>query len=124
MENLMFSLNATVPIFLLMLLGLLFRKLGWIDEEFAAKLNKFVFLVPLPVLLFGDLATVDFSEVWNPKFVLFCFAATLGLRLCVPWCGRIGVSRENSFRLLIEAVQRFWELLSFRIFTETPGWRR
>lgn len=76
MENLMFSLNATVPIFLLMLLGLLFRKLGWIDEEFAAKLNKFVFLVPLPVLLFGDLATVDFSEVWNPKFVLFCFAAT------------------------------------------------
>ena len=80
MENLMFSLNATVPIFLLMLLGLLFRKLGWIDEEFAAKLNKFVFLVPLPVLLFGDLATVDFSEVWNPKFVLFCFAATF---LCI-----------------------------------------
>ena len=77
MENLIFSLNATVPVFLMMVLGLVFRKLGWIDDVFASKMNKFVFLVPLPVLVFEDLATVDFSEVWNLKFVLFCFAATL-----------------------------------------------
>ena len=77
MENLIFSLNATVPIFLLMLLGLFFRKIGWIDDDFASKMNKFVFLVPLPVLVFEDLATVDFSKVWDVRFVLFCFAATL-----------------------------------------------
>ena len=77
MENLIFSLNATVPVFLMMVLGLVFRKLGWIDDVFASKMNKFVFLVPLPVLVFEDLATVDFSEVWDLKFVLFCFAATL-----------------------------------------------
>ena len=77
MENLIFSLNATVPVFLMMVLGLVFRKLGWIDDVFALKMNKFVFLVPLPVLVFEDLATVDFSEVWDLKFVLFCFAATL-----------------------------------------------
>ena len=76
MDNLIFSLNATVPIFLLMLLGLFFRKIGWIDEDFASKMNKFVFLVPLPVLVFEDLATVDFSQVWNLKFVLFCFCVT------------------------------------------------
>ena len=77
MENLIFSLNATVPIFLLMILGLFFKKIGWIDDDFASKMNKFVFLVPLPVLVFEDLATVDFSKVWDFKFVLFCFAATL-----------------------------------------------
>ena len=76
MENLIFSLNATVPIFLLMILGLLFHKIGWIDDVFAQKMNKFVFVVPLPVLVFSDLATVDFHEVWNMKFVLFCFLAT------------------------------------------------
>ena len=73
---LIFSLNATIPIFLMMLLGMLFRKLGWMDEVFAAKMNKFVFLVPLPVLLFEQLATVDFSEVWDIKFILFCFVVT------------------------------------------------
>lgn len=77
MENLIFSLNATAPIFLLMALGLLFKKLNIIDEAFAARLNKFVFLIPLPVLVFEDLANVDFREVWDGKFVLFCFAATL-----------------------------------------------
>ena len=76
MENLIFSLNATVPIFLLMILGLLFHKIGWIDDVFAQKMNKFVFVVPLPLLVFSDLATVDFHEVWNMKFVLFCFLAT------------------------------------------------
>lgn len=77
MENFIFSLNATAPIFIMMLLGLLFRKTGIIDENFASRLNKFVFLIPLPVLVFEDLATVDFKEVWNGRFVLFCFFATL-----------------------------------------------
>lgn len=76
MENLIFSLNATIPVFLLMVLGLALRKIGWIDEAFASRMNKFVFRVPLPVLLFQDLATVDFYEMWDGRFVLFCFAVT------------------------------------------------
>lgn len=77
MENLIFSLNATVPIFLMMVLGYFFRRIGWIDDVFASKMNKFVFMVPLPVLVFEDLATVAFDEVWNLRFVLFCFGVTL-----------------------------------------------
>lgn len=77
MDNLLFSFNATLPVFLLMLLGMLFKKLGWINESFANQMSQFVFLVPLPVLLFKDLATVHFSEVWNFKFVGFCFGITI-----------------------------------------------
>ena len=80
MENLIFSLNATVPVFLMMILGIVFRQIGWIDEVFAAKMNQFVFRVSLPAVLFIDLASVDFVEAWNPKFVLFCFAVTF---LCI-----------------------------------------
>ena len=72
MENLIFSLNATVPVFLLMVLGLFLRKIGWIDDYFADQINKCVFRVPLPLVLFNDLATVDFSMAWDTKFVLFC----------------------------------------------------
>ena len=60
-----------------MILGFLLKKLGVIDDVFASKMNKFVFLIPLPVLLFEDLSTVDFAQVWNMKFVLFCFVVTL-----------------------------------------------
>lgn len=76
MENLIFSLNATIPVFVMMLLGMLFHKFEWIDDSFASKMNRFVFLIPLPVLLFEEMATVDFSKIWNPKFLLFCLVTT------------------------------------------------
>lgn len=77
MDNLIFSLNAVIPVFLMMVLGYILYKIGWMDDDFASKMNKFVFLIPLPVLLFHDLAAVDFSEMWDVRFVLFCFAATV-----------------------------------------------
>ena len=76
MENLIFSLNATLPIFTLMALGNVFKRIGLIDDRAASWMNKFVFKAALPVLLFGDLATQDFAGTWNPGFVLFCFVTT------------------------------------------------
>ena len=79
MENLIFSLNATIPVFLLMVLGLLFRRLGFFNENYVEKTNQFVFRTALPALLFSDLAGEDFSRAWDGSFVMFCFAATAGV---------------------------------------------
>lgn len=75
-DSLIFSVNATFPIFLTMLLGMLLHRLGMMDDRFADYLNAFVFKVALPVLLFQDLATQDFAAAWGGRFVLFCFVAT------------------------------------------------
>ena len=77
MENLIFCLNATIPIFLTLMLGLFFRKAGLFDESFVSKMNKFVFKAALPALLFQDIADMDIYSVWDGKMVLFCFFATL-----------------------------------------------
>ena len=69
MENLIFCLNATIPIFLTLMLGLFFRKIGLFDDTFVSRLNKFVFNAALPALLFLDIAKSDFYSVWNTKFV-------------------------------------------------------
>lgn len=76
MEHLIFSLNATIPIFLTMVLGYLFKQCRMIDEPFVKVLNKFNFQVTLPVMLFEDLAGADFASVWDRKYVLFCFGVT------------------------------------------------
>lgn len=76
MEHLIFSLNATIPIFLTMVIGYLFKQCRLIDESFVKTLNKFNFQVTLPLMLFEDLAGADFSSVWDGKYVLFCFAVT------------------------------------------------
>ena len=86
LENLMFCLNATVPVFLLMVMGYIFRHIGLFSEEFIKITNKFVFVVALPVLVFQDLAKEDFRESWDGGFVLFCFIITLvsvGLASCL-----------------------------------------
>lgn len=48
------------------------------EGVFADKANQFVFKVALPVLLFEDLSNSDFLKVWDTRFVMFCFASTLG----------------------------------------------
>ena len=82
MENLVFALNSTMPIFLVMVCGMVFRKMGLIDEEFTKKANNFVFKVTLPCLMVKDLAQQDFVSVWDGKFVLFCFGATI-ISICI-----------------------------------------
>ncbi len=76
-ENLMFSLNATVPVFMMMVFGWFVRKVNLLDEHSTAQINKFVFRTTLPALLFMDLSTADFRAVWDTKFVIFCITATL-----------------------------------------------
>ena len=97
MENLVFSLNATLPIFALMVLGNVFRRIGLIDEKAAAWMNKFVFKVALPVLVFEDLADQDFAGTWNGKFVAFCFLATSVSIALIYLLSRI-VIKDNSRR--------------------------
>lgn len=76
MENLIFCLNATIPIFFTLLLGYFFRRIGLFDDAFVSRMNKFVFVAALPVLLFQDIAQVDIYKVWDLKMVIFCFVIT------------------------------------------------
>jgi hypothetical protein len=76
-ENLRFSLNATVPIFVIMIFGWFVRRIGLLDDHSTAQINKFVFRALLPALLFMDLSTADFRTVWDGKLVLFCMGVTL-----------------------------------------------
>ncbi len=76
MENFIFSLNTTIPIFLVILLGWFLMQRGFLTKEFTSIADKYVFKVALPLLLFKDIATADISKVFDWKFVLFCMVAT------------------------------------------------
>ncbi len=71
------SLNITMPVFFMMMLGVLFRRLGWMTENFARELNRFVFQIPLPASVFMQLYRADFLSVWDLPFVLFCLLVTV-----------------------------------------------
>ena len=77
LDNLIFSLNATMPIFLMMVLGYILREIGWLKEPTIGVINKLVFKVFLPALLFTDLVDQDFENIWDGSFVLFCLVVTI-----------------------------------------------
>ena len=89
MENLLFSLNATLPIFLTMLCGYVLHRVGLVSDSLASGINRFVFQLALPVLLFQDLFLQDFAAAWNGRFVLFCFLATLASILLISAVSRL-----------------------------------
>ena len=76
MSNFLFSINVTIPIFLVMVIGYFLRRIGMLNENFVTVANKFNFKVTLPFLLFRDLSTVNIQEVFDLKYVLFCAIAT------------------------------------------------
>ena len=85
MDNLIFCLNGTMPIFMLMILGYVFNKINIVDDVLSEKMNKFVFKVALPVLLFKDIADADFTSSWDGKYVLFgIVVTTLSILTAVP----------------------------------------
>ena len=63
LSNLIFSFNATMPLFIMMVLGFWLKKIHFIDENSA--------------LLFMDLAKEDFVTIWDTKMVVFCFVVTV-----------------------------------------------
>ena len=72
MSDLLFSINVTLPIFLVMVIGWVLHQIGMLDEHFVTVANRFNFKVTLPFMLFRDIASVDIWEVFDLKFVLFC----------------------------------------------------
>jgi len=77
MNNLIFSLNATLPLFLMMVIGYVLKKIKFIDEHGSNQMNRLVFRVFLPALIFLDLAEEDFKAIWDGEMILFCFVVTI-----------------------------------------------
>ncbi|MCM1159429.1 MAG: AEC family transporter [Bacteroidales bacterium] len=76
MDNFIYSLNATMPVFLVMILGWWLKRIRFVTDEFVSTADRLVFKVALPVLVFKDIAGADLNHDFNWKFVLFCFFGT------------------------------------------------
>lgn len=80
----------------MMVLGYFLHRTPLLDDNFANKLNNFVFKAALPVQLFKNLAESDFYTVWDGSMVLFCFVVSLASILIM--LGLSFMLRDRSLR--------------------------
>jgi predicted permease len=69
MENAVFLFNIVLPIFLLILLGIFLKRIGFISDTFVKQLSAFVFNVSLPALIFLKLSTVEINRAFDSKLI-------------------------------------------------------
>ena len=118
MEQLLFSLNATIPVFLVMVIGYVLQQLHVTNDSFVKTLNSFNYKITLPVLLFKDMSTADFYSVWDTGYVLFCFFVTL-FCIVITWVVA-GIFYKNKSRLgeLVQASYRSSAAVLGRLYPE------
>lgn len=106
MDNFIFSVNVTIPIFLVILLGYILRKYNFLTDEFVRVANKYVFVVALPTMLFKDIAESDVKEDMNFKFFLFCLIVTIVMFLGVWAIAKIFIKDKTMIGAFAQAGAR------------------
>ena len=75
MGNLIFSVKAIIPIFLMIGVGILIRKSKILSKEEISKVNKLVFKLFLPLAMFSNLYGADLDKTVNSRVIVFVLIA-------------------------------------------------
>lgn len=106
MDSLIYSLNATMPVFLVMAVGYVLRRRGILTEGFVQAADRFNFKVTLPAMLFIDLAVTDIQNTFDLRYALLCagitvvmfFGLWIGARLIIKDKSIIGAFVQAGYR--------------------------
>ena len=74
MDSIILSLEAVAPIFILMSVGYFIKIIKLADKSQFDAMNRLVFKVFLPVLLFYNIYKTDSIDVFEPRYIIFTVA--------------------------------------------------
>lgn len=96
-NNLIYSFNAVFPIFILVILGYLLRRFGFITDGFCDVADWLVFKIALPVMLFLDVSGSSMDVIGDVRLIWFCVATVTTSFLLVSLFARFCI-RDKSKR--------------------------
>lgn len=73
MENLLFALRIVAPIFVLLIIGAIARYLKWVKVSTLQDLNKFIFKLTLPLMLFFNIYNMDRGTQFSTDILKLIF---------------------------------------------------
>ena len=88
------TLNITAPVFAMLFLGVLLKRIDWINDNFIHTASSLVFNVTMPALLFLGILHADLHAALQPALLIYFSLATL---VALPWpgAGRFSVARAK-----------------------------
>ncbi|MDZ3829894.1 MULTISPECIES: AEC family transporter [Pseudomonas] len=99
------TLNITAPVFAMLFLGVLLKRIDWINDNFIHTASSLVFNVSMPALLFLGILHADLHAALQPALLIYFAVATLAsFALAWGWailrCPREdrGIYTQGAFR--------------------------
>lgn len=80
MENLLIALlstlEVTLPVFAMVIVGIVLKLVGWIDEQFITTASSLVFKATMPTLLFLSIIRADLDSAFQPGLLAYYLGVT------------------------------------------------
>ena len=80
MDDLVFSINAVAPLFILMAAGYMARLFNFVSDRFLSEVSRFVFNFLLPLMLFQNIRNIFHGDFTNTSLI---FASLAGITLVI-----------------------------------------
>ncbi|MBE6696323.1 MAG: AEC family transporter, partial [Ruminococcaceae bacterium] len=71
MESLIFALEAVMPIILMVAIGYIIKKIGFLTVDMRKVINKLVFRIFLPVMLFLNVYKIESLSLIEFDYILY-----------------------------------------------------
>lgn len=97
MESIKLSFEAIMPIFILMVLGYFIKKIKLADKKSFDVMNKVIFKIFLPVLLFYNIYNTKTADVFNLQLIVFTVAGVLAV-FVLGYFAVIFLTKDNKKR--------------------------
>lgn len=105
-NNLVFSLNCVLPIFIIIAFGFLLKQKDYLDEHTVKKINTLSFNFAIPFLLFRDIASADLGSIIDFRLLSYALISTLVIFILL-WIGaKIFIKNEPSIGSFVQGCFR------------------
>ncbi len=94
-ENLIFSVNAVLPVFVVMATGYFLKRRGMLDKATASVLNTLVFKLGMPALLFVDVYSSNLRESFDIRLILLVVVGTI-TSFFIIWGGAVLLIKDKQ----------------------------
>ena len=106
MENLLLSFNVVAPLMIYMLIGVVLRKTGVVDERIMRGANNIVYYVTLPLMCYRAIAAADIDTMFDTPFLLYMAIGIVAVFALSFWLVPIFCKENKRRGVLILGVFR------------------
>lgn len=106
LDSLAFSLSVTGPIFVVLVLGIWFRRIELIGEIFIRDGSRLVFNVALPMLLFLSVAKTDIRDAASGSLLVYAIVAVTLVYIALEWAAKRWIRPARDRGVVVQGAFR------------------